>query len=62
MGAVAAGSVVVVNEVMGPSLPLTPTQTARLSLLPRPEYIPASQSVPTQGFQNVSRAIVISKS
>lgn len=54
MGAVAAGSVVVVNDVMGPSLPLTPTQTARLSLLPRPEYIPASQSVPTQGFQNVS--------
>lgn len=45
---------VVVNEVIGPPLPLTLTQTARLSLTPRPEYTPVSQSVPIQGFQDVS--------
>lgn len=48
--AVEVGSVVV-NEEMGP---LAPTQTARLSLKPRPEYTPVSQSVPIQGFQDVS--------
>jgi hypothetical protein len=56
VGAVAieVGSVVVVDEVMESPLSLTPTQTARLSLTPRPENTPVSQPVSIQGFQDVS--------
>lgn len=63
-GGVVVGVVggVVVEEETEPPPPPTPMQIARASLAPRPEYAPVSQSVPTQGFQDVSCESVISAS